>query len=295
MTKETVPVTTRRASEEWSRFYTRPQVYDIALIHASFITHAFPWHVHDYYAIGVIETGRQTFSCRGDKHRTPAGGIFVIHPDEPHTGEPAVAGGFTYRTFYPSAGLMQHAATELTGRDGVMPFFPAPMILDDALSRQLVALHRTLIGPASTLECETRLLETLTTLIGRHADQQGAPQRLGRERDAVRRAREYIDAHYDRDLSLAALARLVDLSPFYLARVFRAEVGMPPHAYLESVRIRTAQELLTGGTPLADVAYGTGFADQSHFTRRFRRCIGVTPGAYMQQRKIVQDTSLRGA
>ena len=92
-----------RAAEEWSRFYTRPQVYDIAFIHATFVTHAFPWHVHDYYAIGVIETGQQTFSCRGSKHRTPAGGIFVVHPDEPHTGEPAAASGFTYRTFYPSA------------------------------------------------------------------------------------------------------------------------------------------------------------------------------------------------
>jgi AraC-like DNA-binding protein len=284
-----------RAAEEWSRFYTRPQVYDIAFIHAAFVTHAFPWHVHDYYAIGVIETGRQTFSCRGSKHRTPVGGIFVVHPDEPHTGEPAIATGFTYRTFYPSADLMAHAAAELTGTVQPMPYFPTPVIVDDALSRRLVALHRALIGPASTLEGETRLLATFADLIARHADGRRAPQRLGQERAAIRRARAYMDAHYDRDLSLTDLARIVDLSPFYLARVFRAEVGMPPHAYLESVRIRAAQGLLASGTPLAEVAYATGFADQSHFTRRFRRCIGVTPGAYLRQRKIVQDAAGRSS
>jgi AraC-like DNA-binding protein len=280
-----------RAPDEWSRFYTRPQVYDIQFIHAAFVTHAFPWHVHDYYAIGVIETGRQTFSCRGSKHRTPAGGIFVVHPDEPHTGEPAVDTGFMYRTFYPSVEMMTHAAAELTGRQQTMPFFPAPVTLDTALSRRLVALHRTLISPASTLEGETRLLETFADLIARHADMRGAPRRLGTEHTAIRRTRDYIDAHYDRDLSLTELARIVDLSPFYLARVFRAAVGMPPHAYLESVRIRAAQRLLTSGWPIADIAYATGFADQSHFTRRFRRCIGVTPGEYVRQRKIVQDAA----
>jgi AraC-like DNA-binding protein len=280
-----------RAPEEWSRFYTRPQIYDIAFIHAAFVTHAFPWHVHDYYAIGVIETGRQTFSCRGSKYRTPAGGIFVVHPDEPHTGEPAVATGFTYRTFYPSAEFMTHVAAGLTGREQAMPFFPAPVILDDALSRRLIALHRTLIDPASTLEGETRLLATFTNLIARHADVRGAPRHPGQERAAIRRVRDYMDAHYDRNLSLTDLARVVDLSPFYLARVFRAEVGMPPHAWLESVRIRAAQGMLASGMPIADIACATGFVDQSHFTRRFRRCIGVTPGEYARQRKIVQDVA----
>ena len=44
-----------QADGEWARFYKRPQIYGIELIHAAFITHAFPWHVHDYFAIGVIE------------------------------------------------------------------------------------------------------------------------------------------------------------------------------------------------------------------------------------------------
>jgi AraC-like DNA-binding protein len=60
---------------------------------------------------------------------------------------------------------------------------------------------------------------------------------------------------------------------------------MPPHAYLESIRIRQAQKLLSKGTPLAQVAYEVGFASQSHFTQRFKQIIGVTPGEYAKQRK----------
>lgn len=96
----------------------------------------------------------------------------------------------------------------------------------------------------------------------------------------MREARAYIAAHYGDDLSLTILARLGGLSPFYFARVFRAEVGLPPHAYLESVRIGAARRLLAHGVPPATVAQATGFADQSHFTRRFRRVIGVPPGQY---------------
>lgn len=274
---------------DWAHFTALPHIFGIECIHASFVARAFPWHVHDYYAIGVIETGRQTFSCRGNKHGTPTGGIFAIHPGEPHTGEPASVAGFTYRTFYPSAALMRFAASERTGRRQAEPFFPAPVIVDAALSRQLLALHRALSGPLSAAEGETRVLETFIAMIGRHADDRGDPRPFGREHTAVGRARAYIEAHYERDVSLTDLSRAASLSPYHLARVFRAAVGLPPHAYLESVRIRQAQCLLAKGMPTAEVACATGFADQSHLTHRFKRFIGITPGQYTRQRKIVQD------
>ena len=73
------------------------------------------------------------------------------------------------------------------------------------------------------------------------------------------------------------------LSPYYLLRAFRAEVGMPPHAYLESIRIRRAQRLIEAGQPLAEVAAEMGFSSQSHLTQRFKQIIGVTPGQYARQ------------
>ena len=83
-------------------------------------------------------------------------------------------------------------------------------------------------------------------------------------------------------ISLTQLAEQVALSPYYLLRAFRAEVGMPPHAYLESVRIRHAQRLIAAGNPLAVIAVEVGFSSQSHFTHRFKQLIGVTPGQYAQ-------------
>jgi AraC-like DNA-binding protein len=67
---------------------------------------------------------------------------------------------------------------------------------------------------------------------------------------------------------------------------------MPPHAYLVQIRLLRAKALLRRGRPIAHVASATGFADQSHFTRHFKRLMGVTPAKYAGQGKNVQDVSL---
>jgi AraC-like DNA-binding protein len=270
--------------KEWSQFYTRPNLYDLSFLHADFVNHAFARHVHDYFVIGIIEAGLQTFSYRGAKHATATTGIIILNPDEPHTGEAATPAGFTYKALYPSADLMQLALTESTGNKRGLPFFRDPVIYDAQLARRILNLHHALVAPSESLAAETHLLSALSDLITRHADPKYPLGTVGQERAIVRRAREYLVAHYDQDVSLSELAQVVALSPFHLARVFSAEVGLPPHAYLESIRIRHAQRLLALGQPAVDVALATGFVDQSHFTNRFKRMVGVTPGQFAKQR-----------
>ena len=102
----------------------------------------------------------------------------------------------------------------------------------------------------------------------------------GKEPRAVRRLREHIESHYAEAVTLADLASLVSLSKFHMLRVFRASVGLPPHAFLTRVRILHAQALIRAGVSLTRVALDTGFSDQSHLIRHFKRALGVTPGAY---------------
>ena len=58
---------------------------------------------------------------------------------------------------------------------------------------------------------------------------------------------------------------------------------MKEQSHLTQIRIERAKTLLTRGWPVAHVAVETGFFDQSHFTRRFKRIVGVTPGQYLNQ------------
>jgi AraC-like DNA-binding protein len=248
-------------------------------LHARFVRHAFARHAHEYFVVSVVERGVQRFWCARDTHTTPPLGIIVLNPGDAHTGEAAIEDGFLYRAMYPSAALLIAVAEEGDGTAD-LPQFVHPRIDDEALARRLVETHRQLIAGTSSLRGEELLLETLVSLVTRHGDRTGRPRETGHERQAVRRVREYIEARFDRDVTLTELAEVAGLSPFHLARVFRAEVGLPPHAYLESVRVREAQKLIRGGHGLAAIAHRVGFTDQSHFTHRFRRLVGVTPGRF---------------
>jgi AraC-like DNA-binding protein len=228
--------------------------------------------------VSVVERGAQRFWCDRETHMTPALGIIVLNPGDAHTGEAASEMGFHYRALYPTAAFMTAVADEIKSR--CLPHFSTPRIDDEELARRLVRMHQVLVAGTSALRGEEILLETLVVLVAQHADKRVATPEVGQERIVVRRVREYIEDRFDRDVTLTELAGVAGLSPFHLARVFRAEVGLPPHAYLESVRVREAQQLIRGGESLADVAHRVGFADQSHFTHRFRRLVGVTPGRY---------------
>lgn len=97
---------------------------------------------------------------------------------------------------------------------------------------------------------------------------------------SIQRVLAFMEAHFDEPLSLAQLAGMCDRSLHRFATVFRQQVGIPPHQYLCHLRIRQAQSLLRQGAPPTTAALETGFCDQSHLTRHFRRLCGTTPGQF---------------
>jgi AraC-like DNA-binding protein len=81
-------------------------------------------------------------------------------------------------------------------------------------------------------------------------------------------------------LSLAELAQTVGLSTFHAARLFTRETGLAPHAWRNQMRVTRALEALRAGVPVTEVAAASGFTDQSHFTRHFKKTFGVPPGRW---------------
>ena len=96
----------------------------------------------------------------------------------------------------------------------------------------------------------------------------------------IARAKKLLEDRFADDVRLEQLEQEIGLSRFYLVRRFRAEVGMPPHAFQLAVRLDRARVMVAAGVPLSEVASRCGFTDQSHLTRHFRRATGVAPGAY---------------
>lgn len=268
-------------TKEWSIIRHNAQL-DVGLLHAHYVQHAYPRHSHDYYVISLIERGRQSFAHNGTKFTTPPGGVILINPGAVHTGEAVDKKGFELRSMYPTISHMEMAIYELTGRNQPLPFFTDVRVDHPWVTRSILSLHKALLLDSATLEVESRFIWILTQLVKRYADTPVTEKKLGNENKTVEKARNYIEDNFDQGISLNSLAQHVALSPYYFLRAFCAEVGMPPHAYLESVRIRRAQGLIRAGKSLAEIAIEVGFSSQSHMTRSFKKIIGVTPGQYAQ-------------
>jgi AraC family transcriptional regulator len=100
----------------------------------------------------------------------------------------------------------------------------------------------------------------------------------GLSRHQLRQVIDYINGHLDRDLGLAELAKIVQMSPHYFTRLFKQSTGLTPHQYVIHRRVERAKELLLNGElTIAEVAYSVGFANQSHLNRHLKRLLGVTP------------------
>jgi len=279
------------SAQDRAEIWCVPHLNSLNLLRAHFVTYAFKRHMHEYFVIGMVEAGVQRFAYQRETYITPPSGIIVINPGEMHTGEAAVAAGFHYRSLYPEVETMREIASDIKGRGQDIPFFSTPVIDDAELFAEIRALHVALETAATALEHESRYLWTLVRLVMRHADTRPRTGPLKSERAATHKIRRYIEDHYAEDIRLDDLAALVNWSPFYLLRVFRNEVGLPPHAYLATVRIREAQRLLKSGMPVAQVAYETGFSSQSHFTTTFKHLISVTPGQFAKQVNFLKDSA----
>lgn len=92
---------------------------------------------------------------------------------------------------------------------------------------------------------------------------------------------EYIDTHYQNDISLDDVSRELDISPYYFSKLFKEETGVTFIEYLTSLRMEKAKELLADRSKsIKDICAAVGYQDPNYFSRIFKRSVGCTPTEY---------------
>ena len=276
-----------RAKNLWRiRYWRVPQLDDVELLHGAEINHEYPSHIHEDHSIALVLKGSETTNCRGQSHTALAGSLLLINADEKHSSSSVRV---EYRVIKIRPKTLDEIARELFQQSPARPCFPKLVIKDPQLFRLLLTLHLKLEQNGSALEQESEFISTIGLLLTRQHTDRLILSTSGKEPHYVKVIRDYLKTNYAENVSLAQLTSLTSLSPFHLLRVFRNQVGCPPHEYQTQVRIAHARKFLRSGKAISDVALETGFFDQSHFSRNFKRIVGVPPGHYSSQSKIVQD------
>jgi AraC family transcriptional regulator len=227
-----------------------------------------PRHLHEKPSITLVAAG-SLVELQGPRLApVPCGeGAVVIRPaGDPHGDEVGPRGVVNLELELEPA-LLGGPALPAIGR----AIHPAGA--DPALSRRLRQALRARERVAALL-IEALALEVLGLLLpGKPAPSGPAPW-LTRVHDRIR-------DEFRSDLTMAALARAVNVHPVYLARAFRSRYGTSPSELVRALRLAwAAAELEAGDRAIGDIALEAGFHDQSHLTRAFHAARGLPPGAY---------------
>jgi AraC-like DNA-binding protein len=249
-------------------------------IEAEFSGHAYDRHRHDAYAMGYTIAGVLSFGYRGKVVNSLPGACMVIHPDEVHDGHAGTATGFLYRMIYVDPSLVRKALGE-TCR--ALPFVKEAVQNNPRLHNALQIALSDFNTPLESLQIDTFLTALTDVMV----------QQISGIRDksvgkinhkAVYEARTFLESSFARKVASEELELITGLDRFAIARHFRGSLGTSPYQYLISRRLEEAQKLIATDLSLSSIAFETGFADQSHMTRHFKRAYGVTPNGW---RKLV--------
>ncbi len=236
-----------------------------------------PWRVfHERYAICGCRTAAAGWQYRGNSHFLENGSIMLLEPGELHANT-RVHKHSDFKVLFIEPDVFVNAARELN-LSGT-PHYRLAQCEDPSLFAGVYDFCAAVEHGASALEQQSRFAISLYRVL-RFAERIPSIAKLGPECRPVRRAKAYLEEHFQETVTLNDLVVVTGLSRFHLLRTFAKRVGLPPHAYQIRLRVERAMKLLRKGVPPSVVAGIVGFADQSHLTRHLRRVMHVTPGQY---------------
>jgi AraC family transcriptional regulator len=271
--------------------FKRKAAWDgIRLEHYRFRTGELPEHREKEHLITIALGG----NCHGEIRTASGfhssgqikGSVCIIPAGQTYSAR--LEGESEHLALYVEPSLLLHAAAESHPNGSVevveqcLPADPIISSVGFALLAELEAVSAGEVG--GRLYAES-LGNVLAAHLLRHYTAFGdnRQQRFtgGLSGQKLRLVMSFIAENYDRELSLAELATVVEMSPFHFAREFKRTTGTTPHQYLIKFRIERAKALLSESKlPLVEVGFRSGFSHQSHFSRLFRRVTGTTPHSY---------------
>lgn len=224
-----------------------------------------------------IREGAVRIEYRSKSHVAFAGSLCAFQPGEVQSGFPQK--NVAYTSLY--ALIEVPLAVELVQEiipERADPFNLTVLFLPGSCALLFEKFCYSFRNTASALERESNLLLFIAELLPHTSD--SSPK--GTEPAAVAFVKDYLRNRLYARVTLGDLSQVTGLSRYHLLRTFKKAVGITPHCFLTSLRIGQARKLLRDQVSVKEVARLSGFADQAHLARLFKRYTGVTPSQYQR-------------
>jgi AraC-like DNA-binding protein len=262
------------------RFFKPQGLPYVQAVHGENVSGEYRRHAHSGFCVGLILKESRVLHSHGTSTVIPENQLFVINPGQAHACK-SKDDNHSYIAICMEPKSMAALASQIHERSRAVPHFTTNLIHNKMLALKIREFFTLIESTSTVLERESVLISFLSALIMRYGKNPPLAFDCGSHDRAINDVCEFIRAQYSRDLTLSQLSEIACLSPFYLQRLFLKKTGFSPKEYLVHCRMKKARELLMQGNAIASVALETGFVDQSHFTRYFKRLVGITPGEYV--------------
>ena len=228
-------------------------------------------HFHSAYSIVAIKRGEAEIRSARWSDTARAGDVFFFNPYEVHSARCSESDA-EYDTLYASREFLVRCLA-IERRDELLSI-QTPILKQSTATREL-------IDALDTPAVENKIIEVLLqrTLAACAFSTTVADEGAGA---LTHRACMLIRKNPTRAMRTEDLAREMGVHKSHLVRAFSNAVGIAPQTYIRQVRVAKAVELISGGSPLIEVALMLDFSDQAHLTREFKKVYGVPPGAFLR-------------
>jgi AraC-like DNA-binding protein len=259
----------------------------LALFNVAPGLHQHDRHAHDCLAVIMLTEGEKSYSI--ERHRFPvhAGQIAIANPGQIHGCEYVNNNPWAHRTWYLSHALLETLSQEAGVQDCTEIVSP---VIDCAQTSAVLLQAHVNSQVGNELDREAAVISALTGLIRKHGNKRVRHAESSAHNAATQRVAICIDLLHSRvnqPLNLTLLARHASVGRHQIIRDFQSVLRLTPGEYLRQIRLEHARQMIAEGLPLTQVAMNSGYSDQSHFSRVFRRVYGYTPSDYAaaKQRK----------
>jgi len=265
-----------------SRSYTPEMVNPQTFFKNTYCNFSFPEHFHDEHLIQIIKEGQNSFFCNGNTYEAAPGDVVLINPGEVHNGQSRTNEKLQYNVFYIDPGVWE----EVLGIGSVFItkgfLFNKTLVKDELLFGKIDRFFYLLAEDGhDEIRLHEKYLDILLYISHHYSlSRSGYYNPDTHHTKTINLLKDYIQENLSNKLSLEDLSRAGNVSPFHLLRIFTKQTGLTLHQFILVSRIEKSKDLLKNKMAISDVAFTMGFADQSHFTRSFKKMMGLTPRQY---------------
>lgn len=233
-------------------------------------------HAHEEYSLGIVDQGSSSFWYEGKVEEIGAKTMVFLPPNVVHSCNPIDQNLWKYKMLYINRDWMQgfiKSKSELP--------FNAPIVNDvsDCETFDLInKMMESLCSNASPLEKEAIILAVFDHSLA--GEKKIVDMNYKKEQPKLKIIREYLRSYFAEKITLDQLEVVSGLNKFHIIRLFKEVFKLPPHTYQTLLRINYAKKELRRNRPILEVAYDSGFYDQSHLLRflkttQVQRQIGI--------------------